>query len=114
MNKKSAHPQLKAIFRALSDRTRLRILNLLGGGELCVCHIVTVLNLPQPTVSRHLSYLRKTGLVVSRKDGLWSYYRLASACCKSHEIMLKCLAQYFQEEKVFANDHRRLQARIRQ
>jgi ArsR family transcriptional regulator, arsenate/arsenite/antimonite-responsive transcriptional repressor len=113
MKAPSAHPQLKAIFRALSDRTRLRILNLLGNGELCVCHIVAVLDVPQPTASRHLSYLRKAGLVVARKERLWSYYRLAPACCKSQDILMQCLAQYFREEKGFANDHRRLQARIR-
>ena len=51
------------MFRALSDRTRLRILHLLLPGELCVCHLVDVLDLPQPKVSRHLAYLRRAGLV---------------------------------------------------
>jgi ArsR family transcriptional regulator, arsenate/arsenite/antimonite-responsive transcriptional repressor len=67
------------MFRAFSDRTRLRILHLLLPGELCVCHIVDVLDLPQPKVSRHLAYLRRTGLVLARKEGLWNYYRLAPA-----------------------------------
>jgi ArsR family transcriptional regulator, arsenate/arsenite/antimonite-responsive transcriptional repressor len=103
---------LQTIFRALSDRTRLRILNLLRGGELCVCHLVSVLDVPQPTASRHLSYLRRAGLVVARKDGLWSYYRLASAHGKSHKLLLECLGQCFRGDAVFAEDDARLRARI--
>lgn len=70
--------QLETVFKALSDRTRLRILGLLSAGEICVCDIHGSLGLPQPTVSRHLAYLRKTGLVAGRKDGLWVHYSLAS------------------------------------
>jgi ArsR family transcriptional regulator, arsenate/arsenite/antimonite-responsive transcriptional repressor len=105
-------PQIKSIFRALSDRTRLRILNLLQDGELCVCHIVAVLDVPQPTASRHLSYLRKTGLVTGRKEGLWIYYSCAPFCCKSHEILMQCLKQYFREETIFVKDSQRLRARL--
>ena len=61
MKTKTAQPQTKTIFRALSDRTRLRILNLLQGGELCVCQIVAVLDVPQPKTSRHLSYFAQGG-----------------------------------------------------
>ena len=68
---------LESLFKALADRTRLRILSLLQAGEICVCDIHGSLDLPQPTVSRHLAYLRKTGLVSGRKDGLWVHYRLA-------------------------------------
>lgn len=112
MKTKTAPPQTKTIFRALSDRTRLRILNLLQGGELCVCHIVSVLDVPQPTASRHLSYLRKTGLVIARREGLWMHYRLSSARTKSHEMLLECLAQCFREERVFANDNERIRAGV--
>ena len=69
---------LEVIFKALADRTRLRILGLLSAGEICVCDIHGSLGLPQPTVSRHLAYLRKSGLVTGRKEGLWVHYRLAS------------------------------------
>jgi ArsR family transcriptional regulator, arsenate/arsenite/antimonite-responsive transcriptional repressor len=69
---------LESLFKALADRTRLRILSLLQAGEICVCDIHGSLDLPQPTVSRHLAYLRKAGLVSGRKDGLWVHYRLAS------------------------------------
>ncbi len=68
---------LESLFKALGDRTRLRILALLAAGEVCVCNIHESLSLPQPTVSRHLAYLRRTGLVQTRRDGVWMHYRLA-------------------------------------
>jgi len=68
---------LETLFKALADRTRLRILGLLQAGEICVCDIHGSLGLPQPAVSRHLAYLRKARLVSGRKDGLWVHYRLA-------------------------------------
>lgn len=68
---------LENLFKALADGTRLRILALLQAGEICVCDIHESLGLPQPTVSRHLAYLRKFGLVQGRKEGLWVHYRLA-------------------------------------
>jgi ArsR family transcriptional regulator len=69
--------QLEAVFKALGDKTRLRILALLGNDEVCVCHIHDSLGLPQPTVSRHLAYLRKSGLVDVRRDGVWMHYQVA-------------------------------------
>jgi ArsR family transcriptional regulator len=68
---------LEAVFRALADQTRLRILAMLGGGELCVCDIQQALGIPQPKASRHLAYLRRVGLVADRRQGLWVHYRLA-------------------------------------
>lgn len=67
---------LEGVLKALADKTRLRILGLLTSGEVCVCHLHESLRLPQPTVSRHLAYLRRAGLVETRKDGLWVHYRL--------------------------------------
>ncbi len=67
------------IFKALGDGTRLRILALLFTGELCVCDITETLNLPQSTVSRHLAYLRNSGLVTSRRKQKWMHYRLPAA-----------------------------------
>src|SRR5581483_5885219 len=69
--------QLEAVFKALADKTRLRILALLGNNEVCVCHIHDSLALPQPTVSRHLGYLRRAGLVDVRRDGVWMHYQVA-------------------------------------
>ena len=70
---------LETLFKALADQTRLRILALLAAGEVCVCDIHESLGLPQPTTSRHLAYLRRSGLVATRKQGLWVHYRLAAA-----------------------------------
>jgi ArsR family transcriptional regulator len=70
---------LAAVCAALADPTRLRILALLGDQEVCVCHIHESLDIPQPTASRHLAYLRRAGLVEGRRDGLWVHYRLAPA-----------------------------------
>lgn len=99
------------MFRAFSDRTRLRILHLLGGGELCVCDIVAVLDVPQPKASRHLAYLRKVGLVVSRKAGLWSYYRLAPARGLFHKKILDCLGCCFGDDLELSGDLKQLEAR---
>src|SRR2546423_14053648 len=88
--------KVDVMFRAFSDRTRLRILNLLRNGETCVCDLVDVLGLSQPKVSRHLAYLRKAKLVVARKEGLWMHYRLAPAKSEFHKSLLNCLAFCFQ------------------
>ena len=69
---------IEALFKALADATRLRILALLVGGEICVCEIHDALKLPQPTVSRHLAYLRRSGLVATRREGMLVHYRIAS------------------------------------
>ncbi len=73
---KKKPPQLHEVLKALADPTRLRILALLASGEICVCHVHTALEVPQPTASRHLAYLKKSGLVEDRKVGLWKHYRL--------------------------------------
>ena len=69
--------RLEVLFQALGDANRLRILGLLLTGEVCVCHIHESLRISQPKASRHLAYLRKAGLVETRRQGLWVYYRLA-------------------------------------
>ena len=88
---KAKRASLPNIFRALSDPTRLRILHLLRRGELCVCDLVNVLDLPQPTISQHLAYLRKADLVVARREGLWAHYQLASPQSDFHQKLLECL-----------------------
>jgi len=69
--------QLEALFKALADSTRLRILRLLMAGEVCVCDIHDTLKIPQAKASRHLAYLRRAGLVATRREALWVHYRLA-------------------------------------
>jgi len=95
------------MFRAFSDRTRLRILHVLLGGELCVGDIVEVLRAPQPRVSRHLAYLRKANLVVDRKCGLWKHYRLAPARTSFHQKLLECLEKCFGEVPELQADNAR-------
>ena len=76
---RAAIDQLEEVFKALADKTRLRILALLGNNEVCVCHIHDSLGLPQPTVSRHLAYLRRSGLVAARRDGVWMHYQVSKS-----------------------------------
>jgi ArsR family transcriptional regulator len=67
---------MEILFRALADRTRLRLLNLMGNDEVCVCYFVEVLRTPQPKISRHLAYLRRAGIVGARREGKWMHYRI--------------------------------------
>lgn len=77
MADKSAIAEMERLFQGLGDRTRLRLLNLMGDQEVCVCYFVEVLDAPQPTISRHLAYLRRNGLVAARREGKWMHYRIA-------------------------------------
>jgi ArsR family transcriptional regulator len=67
---------LDLLFRALADRTRLRLLNLIADKEICVCFFVDILRISQPKISRHLAYLRRAGIVTARRQGRWMHYRL--------------------------------------
>jgi ArsR family transcriptional regulator, arsenate/arsenite/antimonite-responsive transcriptional repressor len=95
---------LVQIYECLCDQTRLRILHLLGGGELCVCHFQEILGEPQVKISKHLAYLRARGLVESRKEANWMIYRLPSK--PSHELSanLACLQDCVNENPVFCRD----------
>jgi ArsR family transcriptional regulator len=84
-------------FRAFSDQTRLRILHLLQGGELCVGDLVEIINVPQPTASRHLAYLRRAGLVQTRKRGAWTFYLLTPARTLFEKKLMECLTNCFDE-----------------
>jgi ArsR family transcriptional regulator len=101
------------MFRAFSDRNRLRILHLLQDGEMCVGDIVNVLQVPQARVSRHLAYLRKAELVQSRTAGLWRFYRLTTARNEFHGNLLNCLASCFRGVPEIKADARRAE-RIRE
>ena len=67
---------LHLLFRALADPTRLRLLNLIGEREICVCYLVEILGISQPKISRHLAYLRRAGIALTRRQGRWIHYRL--------------------------------------
>ena len=112
MHLKLNKPPAEVMFRACSDATRLRILNLLrAGGEVCVCDLVTTIGGPQPKVSRHLAYLRRAGLVAARKEGLWQYYSLAPARGALHRKLLDCLANCCTEMPEMTRDARRFKAK---
>ena len=96
------------MFRAFSDRTRLRILSMLRPRELCVCDIVEVLGVPQPKASRHLAYLRRAGLVVARREGQWMHYSVAQPRGAFHGKLLDCLACCFNDVPELARDAKRL------
>src|SRR5215208_2578768 len=67
---------METLFRALADGTRLRLLNLMGDDEVCVCFFVEILSISQPKISRHLAYLRRAGVVAARREGKWMHYRI--------------------------------------
>jgi ArsR family transcriptional regulator, arsenate/arsenite/antimonite-responsive transcriptional repressor len=67
---------MELLFRALADRTRLKLINLMGDDEVCVCFFVEVLKTNQPKISRHLAYLRRAGVVAARREGKWMHYRI--------------------------------------
>jgi ArsR family transcriptional regulator, arsenate/arsenite/antimonite-responsive transcriptional repressor len=74
---RASHPfDLPRLFGALADPTRLRLLNLMHGREVCVCYFVEILKQSQPKISRHLAYLRKAGIVAARREGKWMHYRI--------------------------------------
>ena len=79
------------MLKAFSDPLRLRILHVLRGGELCVCDLVDVLKVPQPTASRHLAYLGKAGLVTGRREKYWTFYAVAPGRTAFHKKLLECL-----------------------
>lgn len=97
------------LLKALADPVRLRLLHLLTSrDEVCVCYLHEALELPQPTVSRHLAYLRKSGLVATRKDGLWVHYRLAKPTGMLHRFLLGCIAEGLEDLGTLKRDHARL------
>jgi ArsR family transcriptional regulator len=99
---------LERICKGLADTNRLRILNLLLHGELCVCDLQYVLALPQPNVSRHLTYLKNSGLVLDRRDGSRMCYRLADPHEGFRRQLFSFLQAAFKSEEVFAEDSRKL------
>ncbi len=101
------------LFKALADETRLRILNLLEHGELCVCNITAVLGIGQSKASRHLACLRHVGLVDDRRDGVWMYYTLARPQGLTHKRILGWLAEAAAELPQAAADLRALRRLLR-
>lgn len=101
------------LFGALADRTRLRILNLLRGGERCVCDLVDTLGAPQPSVSRHLAVLRRAGLVRARREGAWMHYRLAEECEGLLRRLYECIEECGASCAELERDEKRIQKVLR-
>src|SRR5207253_7750717 len=93
---------LEDLFSALADRTRLRLINLIGDSEVCVCFLVEILKTSQPKISRHLAYLRRAGIVAARREGKWMHYSLA-------EPPDEHAARIFREVRVSLAQHPELQ-----
>ena len=104
---------IDSLFKGLADRTRLRILNLLLTGELCGCDLQYVLAISQPNVSRHLTYLKRAGLVLDRRDGYRVFYRLAEAESTDVALLAGYLRRSFRGDKSLERDRRTLKAAIR-
>lgn len=104
---------LDALFKGFADPTRLRILNVLVPGELCVCDIVELLELPQPAVSRHLAYLRRSGLVEVTREWKYAHYRLSAPLTTVHATLLACVHSCFTGIASLDAERARAGARVR-
>lgn len=97
-------PGLVSFFQAVGDPTRLRIVNLLSAGELCVCYFVEILGDPQPKISRHLAYLRRAGVVDARRDGKWIHYRLARPADETRARLLDATLNAARDDRQMQRD----------
>ncbi len=89
---------IEFLFKALADRTRLRLIGMIGDSEVCVCFFVVILKISQPKISRHLAYMRRAGIVTARREGKWMHYRLT-------EPPDEHAARIFREVRVSLTEH---------
>ena len=109
MERPSKTYDLALLFAALSDRTRLRLLNLMDGREVCVCYFVEVLGQSQPKISRHLAYLRRAGIVAARREGKWMHYKIVLPNHIGATQILRETLSVLKEEKGMQADRTRLE-----
>ncbi len=105
---KSSPFQMDLFFQALGDNTRLRLLNLMGNREICVCYLVEVLEQGQPKISRHLAYLRRAGIVAARRDGKWMHYRIVMPPNAGAAQVLSQTLAWLKEDRAMQADRARL------
>jgi ArsR family transcriptional regulator len=105
---RKAEFNMERFFQALGDKTRLRLLNLMGEQEVCVCYFVEILEAPQPKISRHLAYLRKAGIVSARREGKWMRYRIVMPPHTGASQILRQTLASLKEEKPMQADLARL------
>ncbi len=108
MRRMAASSDLVPLFAALADPTRLRLMNLIAGREVCVCYLVEVLRLGQPKISRHLAYLRKAGVVAARREGKWMHYRMEQSEDPAAVSILAAVLDSFKRDKEMQADLARL------
>jgi len=99
---------MELFFAALADNTRLRLLNLMGETEVCVCFFVEVIGTNQPKISRHLAYLRKAGIVAARRDGIWAHYRIVAPKNEQAAKVLCDVQEWLKSDKVMQKDRKQL------
>jgi ArsR family transcriptional regulator, arsenate/arsenite/antimonite-responsive transcriptional repressor len=99
---------LVLFFRALADRTRLRLLNLIGNREVCVCFFVEILGTNQPKISRHLAYLRRAGIVEARREGKWMHYRMSEPPDPTVKSFLKGVRNWLDQDEAMKKERMRL------
>jgi ArsR family transcriptional regulator, arsenate/arsenite/antimonite-responsive transcriptional repressor len=99
---------LPRFFQALGDNTRLRLLNLMGEQEVCVCYFVEILGAPQPKISRHLAYLRNAGIVSARREGKWMHYRITMPPHLGASQVLRQTLESLKEDRTMQADRARL------
>ncbi len=99
---------MELLFKALDDRTRLRLLNLMGDEEVCVCYFVEVLGTNQPKISRHLAYLRRAGVVSARREGKWMHYRIVAPADSHAARVFEQVRAWLREEREMQQDRARL------
>ena len=105
---KKADLDKELFFRALADRTRLRLLNLMRDDEVCVCFFVEILKTNQPKISRHLAYLRRAGIVGARREGQWIHYRIAEPADPDAARLLKDVMTWLANDQEMQRDRERL------
>jgi ArsR family transcriptional regulator len=100
---------IEDLFKALADRTRLRLISLLGDSEVCVCFLVAILKISQPKISRHLAYLRRAKIVAARRDGKWMHYRLTEPPDEHAARIFREVRLSLSEHPEFQRDREKLQ-----
>ena len=109
MSKAEKKISLELFFRALADSTRLRVLNLLGDDEVCVCFLVEILQTNQPNISRHLAYLKRAGVVGTRREGKWMHYRITRPTDSAALKILSAAEEMFDRDEQMKRDRQSLQ-----
>ena len=100
---------IESLFSALADRTRLRLINLIGDSEVCVCFLVEILKTSQPKISRHLAYLRRARVVAARREGKWMHYRLTEPPDEHAARIFREVRTSLSEHPEFQRDREKLE-----